>query len=156
VLFVAVTYYCWAPSTGYHFIHILRHLRAGSLIRKFTRGYEDRYRSPLVSGTLVETCIAWLYSNQNIDKTATMLKFANMTTSVAVEESDLQFWTWLQKKTYCVRAYFYPPGPGYDVTLLYHPSRRHCLRAATGTPEQTTNKHLFNQGCTTSILADIF
>jgi len=32
-------------------------------------------RDILVSGALVETCIACLYSNQNMDITATMLRF---------------------------------------------------------------------------------
>jgi len=32
---------------------------------------------PLASGILVETCIGCLYSNQNIDKTATILRFRN-------------------------------------------------------------------------------
>jgi len=36
----------------------------------------------LVSGVLVETCIACLYTNQNIDKTVSMLKYRNRLTVV--------------------------------------------------------------------------
>ena len=32
---------------------------------------------PLGSGALVKTCIACLYSNQTVDKTAVMLRFTN-------------------------------------------------------------------------------
>jgi len=32
---------------------------------------------PLASGALVETCIACLYSNQNIGETASMLRYRN-------------------------------------------------------------------------------
>jgi len=33
--------------------------------------------APFASGALVEACMACLYSNQNIDKIATMLRFTN-------------------------------------------------------------------------------
>ena len=77
---------------------------------------------PLV-WVLVEICIACLYSNQNIE-TATMLRFSNIATSAAVEESDHQFWAGLQKNLAWVLS---PPGPGYDVPLVPL-SRRPCAQ----------------------------
>jgi len=56
-------------------IHLL--FLAGLLREILPGGYKERYRAPLASGTLVETCIASLYNNQNVDKTATMLRFTN-------------------------------------------------------------------------------
>jgi len=40
--------------------------------KSFAGGYGDRYRALLAYGTLVETCIACLYRNQNLDKTSTI------------------------------------------------------------------------------------
>jgi len=45
--------------------------------RNFTRVYKNRYQVPLTFGALVETCIACLYSNLNIDKTVIILIFIN-------------------------------------------------------------------------------
>jgi len=36
-------------------------------MRNLSRVFEDRYRALVVFGSLVETCIACLYSNQNMD-----------------------------------------------------------------------------------------
>ena len=78
---------------------------------------------PLV-WVLVEICIACLYSNQNIDKTAIMLRFSNIATSAAFKECDHLFWTWLQKNL----AWAYSsPGAGHDVPLV-PPSCRPCAQ----------------------------
>jgi len=45
--------------------------------RNFSRGTKTD-TGPLASGSLVETCIVCLYSDQNIDKTATTLRLRNI------------------------------------------------------------------------------
>jgi len=45
--------------------------------RNFTKGHEERCRTPLASEALLETCTACFYSNQNTDKTDAMLRFRN-------------------------------------------------------------------------------
>ena len=54
------------------------------LVRKLVPG-------PPIVWVRIETCTACLHSNQNVDKTATMLRFSNIATSAAVEEIDHQF-----------------------------------------------------------------
>jgi len=44
--------------------------------RNFTRGTKTN-TGPLASGSLVEICIAFQYSNQNINKAPTMLRFTS-------------------------------------------------------------------------------
>jgi len=86
------------------------------LWKKFYQGYKNQYRAPYLLGTLWNLYSLFVYSNQNIDKTATMLRVSNTATSPAVKGSDHQFWAWLWlEKT--LREYFYPPGPEYDVPL---------------------------------------
>ena len=55
------------------------------LVRKLVPG-------PPIAWVRIETCTACLYSNQNVDKTATMLRFSNVATSAVVEEIDHQLW----------------------------------------------------------------
>jgi len=93
--------------------------------RYFTRGYEDQCWIPLASGALVESCIAHLYSNQNI-KTATTLRFRNLLIVIMTTG----FWAWLQKHLACVIS---SPGPKYlaipgSMYLLY-PSGRSCFHS---------------------------
>ena len=101
------------------------HIHAGPQ-RNFTRGF----RAPLASGTLVETCIVSLYSNQN-RQTANVLRFTN--------RIDCYTANWLARVILGlvaeILAYVLsfswvpvPSGPRYKVPLA-HPSRRPCIRA---------------------------
>jgi len=45
--------------------------------RNIMKGWENRHPSPLASGTVVETCIACLYSCQKIHETAMKLRIRN-------------------------------------------------------------------------------
>jgi len=56
----------------------VRDIRAVSASEKnFTRGFEDRFRAPSFWG-LLQYLYSFLHSNQNIDKTATTLRFRNI------------------------------------------------------------------------------
>jgi len=91
-------------------------LRTRASERNFTRGYEDRFRPPLASIVLVQTCIACLYSYQNNDKIATILRFPNITL--------LLYWQLTYTTNFRTRVPV-PTVPGYHVPLV-PPSRRPC------------------------------
>jgi len=78
---------------------------------KFYQGVQRPIPAPLAPGVLVGTCIACLYSNENIDETGTMLRFIYrsvviLATSFYTSDFELDY-----RKTY--HAYFHPPWPHY-------------------------------------------
>jgi len=94
------TYWCPPPSFG-----------ARGIVRPLSRPWVRRSISGPLAWFLVEICIACLYSNQNVETA----------TSAAVEESDHQFWAWLQKNLAWVLS---SSRPRYDTSCI--PSRRPC------------------------------
>ena len=51
---------------------------AQGLPETFHQGVRRPIPNPLASGVLIQTCIAFLYCNQNIDKTGSMLRFTEI------------------------------------------------------------------------------
>jgi len=52
---------------------------------------------PIPSGAIAETCIACFYSNQNVDKKATLLRLTNSSIAILATALHLQLRAWLQK-----------------------------------------------------------
>jgi len=83
--------------------------------RNFTRDTKTN-TGPLAPEALVETCISCLFNIiQNINKSATMLRFRNRLIFILANWLHKSVWV-DDRKTW--RAYFYPAGPGYDAHLV--------------------------------------
>ena len=91
------------------------------LWEKFYQEIQRPIPGPLAPGAAVIICIACLYSNQNIDKTVTLLRFINRLIVILATALHLQFWPWLQKNITCALSYSRAPKlPGPGTMYLLH------------------------------------
>ena len=100
--------------------------------------------SPLDSGFLVETCIACQYVSQNINITATILRFRNRLRVIFIRETTPVTLVWLQKNLTWVFPSFWPhvtTAPGYCVPFV-PPCRKPWLYTHMFSPTLLLKKYL--------------